>query len=144
MLNQNQKRRFVCTLMAALLLFVAAASVANARNVDVTSPPTPVESSQAAADTPNLIITVDGNVTALDNQSDQPNLYQGRGNPPFVDNSSAPFIAQNEIAEGAEQDNLIATQTSPDFSVLIASCFSLLVAAAVVGALVFVRRRKAD
>ena len=50
MLNQNQKRRFVCTLMAALLLFVAAASVANARNVDVTSPPTPVESSQAAAE----------------------------------------------------------------------------------------------
>ena len=144
MLNLVQKRRFVCTLMAVLLLSIATASVANARDVDVTSPPTPVEAGQATADTPNLIMTLDGNVTAPESQSDQPNLYQTQGSPPTVDDNSTLVIAPHNEGGDAEQNNLIATQTTPDVSVLVAGCVSLLVAAAAVGVLLFSRRRKTD
>jgi hypothetical protein len=142
MLKLKQKGIFVCTLMAALLLLLVSASAASARDVDVTSPPALAESGQAPADTPNLIMTLDGNVTAPDNQSDQPNLYQAQDTPPTVDDdNSTMVIAQNEDTGGAEQNNLIATQASHDLSVLIAGCASLLVAVAAVGAFALYRRR---
>ena len=144
MLNLVQKRRFVCTLMAVLLLSIATASVANARDVDVTSPSTPVEAGQVIADTPNLIMTLEGNVTAPESQSDQPNLYQAQDSPPAVDDNSTLVIAPHNEGGDAEHNNLIATQTTPDVSVLVAGCVSLLVAAAAVGVLLFSRRRKTD
>ncbi len=144
MLNPIQKRRFVCTLIAVFLLSLAAASVANARDVDVTTPPAPAEAGQAPADTPNLIMTLDGNVTAPESQSDQPNLYQAQDSPLVADENSTLVIAPHEDTGSADQNNLIATKTSPDISVLVAGCVSLAVAAAAVSVLLLVRRRKTD
>jgi hypothetical protein len=144
MLNLKQKRNFVCTLIAALLLSVAAASVANARDVDVPIPPTVDESGQASADTPNLIMTLDGNATAPDSQSEEPNLYQAQDNSNPVDDNSTRVIDQEDAMSGSEENNLIATQTSPDFSVLVAGCLSLLVAVAAVGTVTLVRKRRTD
>ena len=144
MLNLIKKRNFVCTLIAVLFVSIAAASMANARDVAVTSPPTPAEAGQATADTPNLIMTLDGNVTASENQGDKPNLYQTQDSPPAGDDNSTLVIAPHNEGGDAQQNNLIATQTVPDVSVLIAGCVSLLVAAAAVCVLLFVRRRKTD
>ena len=145
MLNLKQERLFVCTLIAVLLLVASAASVANARDVPPTSPPTPVEESPATADPPTLIMTLEGNVTAPTGQGDQPNLYQAQDGSSNVDNSTL-VIAPYDNATGTEQDNLIAPHTSPspDYSVLMAACLSLLVAAVAVSVLIFVRRRKTD
>jgi hypothetical protein len=144
MLNPKQKKYFICTLMAALLLSVASTSMANARTENVTSPPTPAESGQAPADTPNLIMTLNSTATEPDNQGNQPNLHQAQDNPSVVDDNSTLVIAPYGNAGSAEQNSFTATQTPPDFSVLIAGCASLLVAAFAVGMLMFVRRRKAD
>jgi len=144
MLNLKQKRFFICTLMAAYLLSVAAVSAANARTVDVTSPPALDESGQTLADTPNLIMTWNGTATEPDNQGNQPNLYQAQDNPPVVDDNSTRVIAQNDNPSSDGQNNLIASQTSPDFTVLIAGCLSLVIAAVAVGVMLFVRRRRAD
>ena len=144
MLNLIQKRSFVCTLMAVLFVPIVAASMANAHDVAVTSPLVPAEVGQATADTPNLIMTLDGNVTASESQGDQPNLYQAQDSPPAVDDNSTLVIAPHNEGGGADENNLIATQTAPGISVLVTGCVSLLVAAAAVGLLLFVRRRKTD
>ncbi len=143
MLNLIQKKHVVCLMMAVLFVSIAATSMANAREVDVTSPPTQVEDDRAA-DTPNLIMTLDGDVTEPENQGDEPNLYQTQDTPLVDDDNSTVVIAPHDEAGAAEEDNLIATQTSPDLSVLIAGCASLLVAAAAVSVLMLVRRRKAE
>ena len=121
MLNLIQKRRFVCTLIAVFFVSIVAVSMANARDVDVTSPPAPVEVGQAPADTPNLIMTLDGNVTVPESQSEEPNLYQAQDSPPVIDDNSTSVIAPNNNAGGTEENNLIATQTAPDLTVFIVS-----------------------
>jgi ferredoxin len=93
-------------------------------------------------DAPNLIITLDGNVTAPESQNDQPNLYQTRDNPPVGDDNSTIVIAPYDNAGGSEQNSLIATQTTSDISVIVAGCAGVIVAVAVVAVLLFVRRRK--
>lgn len=127
--------------MTALFVSIAAASMASARDVDVTSPPTQDEGQ--AADTPNLIMTLDGNVTDQENGSDEPNLYQTQDSP-LVDGDNSTLVIAPRDAEGAEDNNLIATQTTPDISVLVAGCLSLVVAAAAVSVLLLIRRRKTE
>jgi len=144
MLNLIQKRCFVCTLIAVFFVSIAAASMANARDEDVTTTPAPVEAGQAPADTPNLIMTLDGNVTAQESQSDQPNLYQAQDSPPVANDNSTLVIAPHDDTGSADQNNLIATKTAPDVSVLVAGCVSLAVAAAAVGVLLLGCRRKTD
>ncbi len=144
MLNLIQKRRIVCALIAVFFVSIAAASVANAREVDVTTPPAPADGGQAAEDIPNLIMTLDGNATAQEGQGDQPNLYQAQDDSGVVDDNSTLVIAPHDDTQGAEQNNLIATQTTPDITMLVAGCVSLLIVAAAVGVLLFVRRRKKD
>jgi hypothetical protein len=145
MLNLKQKRWLICTLIAALLLSVGAASTANAR--DTTSLPTPVESDQATSDTPVLIMTLDGNATAPDNDSDQPNLYQTQDTDTSatVEDNSTRVIAQDDSAGGADQI-LIAPkpETSPDFTVLVLGVVGVLIAAAAISATILMRRHKAD
>ncbi len=140
MLNLNQKRRIAYTLIAIFFVSIASASMANARDVDVTSP---VEPGQAAADTPNLIMTLDGNVTAPKSESDQPNLYQTQDDPPAVDDNSTVVIAPYDEAGSAEENNLIATNTAPDMSALIAGCAGVFAIAAAIAVLLLVHRSKA-
>ena len=140
MLNLNQKRRIACTLIAVFFVSIASASMASARDVDVTSP---AEQGQAPIDAPNLIMTLDGNVTAPENESDQPNLYQTQDSPPAVDDNSTLVIAPRDEAGSAEETNLIATNTAPDMSALIAGCTGLLAIAAAVAVLLLANRGKA-
>jgi cobalamin biosynthesis Mg chelatase CobN len=143
MLNMKLKRPFVCITIVALLLSVATASVAYAREEDTSVPPAD-ENNQASEDIPNLIMTLDGNVTAPDDQSEEPNLYQAQDTPTEVDDNSTRVIAQDDTADGAEQNSLIATNTSPDYTVPIVGLAGLLAAVAAIGALLIIRKRKTD
>jgi hypothetical protein len=140
MLNLNQKRHIAYTLIAVFFVSIASASMASARDVDVTSPPEP---GQATAETPNLIMTLDGNMTGPENESDQPNLYQTQDSPPAVDDNSTVVIAPYHEAGSAQENNLIATSTAPDMSALIAGCACSFAIAAAVAVLLLVHRRKA-
>jgi hypothetical protein len=145
MLKISQKKHAICTLMTVLLLSVAAASLVQARAEDVASPPAVAEESQPLGDTPNLVMTMEGNVTVTDNQNDEPNLYQTQDNPPAIDKNSTLIIAQDDTEGSSQEENsLTATQTSPDFTVPIVGIAVLLGVAAVIVALLFVRKRTAN
>ncbi len=145
MLKMSQRKHAICTLMAVLLLSVALASFVNARAEDVSSPSAVNEDGQIAADTPNLVMTLDGNFTAPDSQSDQPNLYQTQDDSSAVDGNSTRVIAQDDSESSPQEENsLIAAQTSPDFTVPIVGIATLSAVAAVIVALLFVRKRTAN
>ena len=141
----TQKKHAICTLMAVLLLSIALASFANARAEDVPSPLEADEDGLASADTPNLVMTLDDNVTASDGESDEPNLYQAQDEPSIVDDNSTLVIAQDDSEGGPQEENsLVAAQTSPDFTVPIVGIAVLCAVAAVIVAFLFVRKRTAN
>jgi CHASE1-domain containing sensor protein len=145
MLKLKQKRHFSYVLIAALLISVGAASLASARNEDLTPSAPPVGIDQASADTPNLIMTLDSNVTEPDSQSDEPNLYQTQDNPTTIEDNSTRVIAQDDSADDAE-NILIApqTQNTPDYTVPILGGVGVIAVAAAIAAAILVRRRKID
>ena len=140
MLYIKQKRCFVCALTFALLFSIAAVSLVQARTEDGSPPPAADENGQTTADTPVLIMTQDGNTTAPEDQTEQPNLYQAEDAPTAVDDNSTRVTDQNDT--GGSQENLIATQTSPDYTALIIGIAGLIVAVAALGAFLLVYRRK--
>ncbi len=138
------KKHLVCILITSLAASAAIASCAQAQIVDPQSPPALNENGQFSPDTPTLIMTLDGNVTAPDDQGDQPNLYQAQDAPAAVDDNSTRVIAQDDTAGSAENNKLIATQTSSDLTILVVGIAGLIAAAAVVIAFLFIRKRKAN
>ena len=139
MFSNKQKRCLVCTLTVAFLFSIAAVSLVQARAEDE-SPPAVDDNEQPTADTPSLIMTLDGNVTAPEGQSEQPNLYQSQDSPTAVDDNSTGVVAQDDT-EGNQENSLISTQTSPDYTFLIVSIAGLIALTAAIGAFLFVRRR---
>lgn len=141
MLYIKQKRCFVCALTVALLFSIATVSLVQARTEDEPSPLAADENGQPTADTPVLIMTQDGNTTAPEDQTEQPNLYQAEEAPTAVDDNSTRVTDQDD-AEGSQESNLIATQTSSDYTVGIIGIAGLIVAVAALGAFLLVYRRK--
>jgi hypothetical protein len=139
MLSNKQKRCLACTLMVAFLFSIAAVSLVQARAEDE-SPPAVDENEQPTADTPALIMTLDGNATAPEDQSEQPNLYQSQDSPTAVDDNSTGLIAQDDT-QGNQEKSLISTKTSPDYTFLIVGIAGLVAVAATIGAFLLVRRR---
>jgi hypothetical protein len=85
-------------------------------------------------------MTQDGNTTAPEDQTEQPNLYQAQDDPTAVDDNSTRVTDQDDTG-GSQESNLIATQTSPDYTALIIGITGLIAAVATVGAVQLVRRR---
>jgi hypothetical protein len=140
LLNIKQKKCFICALTVALLSSIAAVSLVQARTEDAPSPPAVEENGQPTADTPVLIMTQDGNATAPEDQTEQPNLYQAQDPPTAVDDNSTGVIAQDDTG-GNQEDSLIATQTSSDYTVLIVGSAGLIAVLAAIGAFLLARRR---
>jgi hypothetical protein len=140
MLYIKQKRCFVCALTVALLFSIAAVSLVQARTEDESFPPAADENGQSTADTPVLIMTQDGNTTAPEDQTEQPNLYQTEDAPTAIDDNSTRATDQNDT--GGNQENLVATQTSSDYTVMIIGIAGLIVAVAALGAFLLAYRRK--
>ena len=140
MLSVKQKRCFVCALTFALLSSVAAVSLVQARIEDAPLPPAVDESGQPTADTPVLIMTQDGNATATEDPTEQPNLYQAKDPPTAVDDNSTGVIAQDDT-ERNQEDSLIAVQTSPDYTVVIIGSAGLIAVIVAIAAFLLVRRR---
>jgi len=145
MLKMNVKKYSVCALLAVLLFSVAASSSVHARGEDVLSPAASDENEKPSSDTQNLIMTLDGDVTAPDNLSDEPNLYQTQDDSSAVDDNSTLVIAQDD-AEGSQQEDnsLISAQSAPDLAVPIVGIAAFLAAAAVTIGVMLIRKRKAD
>jgi hypothetical protein len=97
------------------------------------------ENEQPTAATPSLIMTLDGNATAPEDETEQPNLYQSEDSATTTDDNSTGVIAPD--AEGSQENSLISTQTSSDYTVLIVGIAGLIAVTAAVGALVLVRKR---
>jgi hypothetical protein len=140
MLSIKQRSCFVCVMSLALLFSVAAVSVVQARTEDVPSPPALDENEQPTADTPVLVMTQDGNATATEDQTEQPNLYQAQDPPAAVDDNSTGVIAQDDT-ELSQEDSLIAAQTSPDYTVVIIGSAGLIAVLVALAAFLLVRRR---
>ena len=138
-LNNKQKRCLACTLTVALLLSIAAVQLVQART-KAELPPAADENEQSTADIPNLIMTLDGNTTAPEDQAEEPNLYQSQDSPTAVDDNSTGLIAQDDTQDNQE-NSLISTQTSPDYTFLIVGIAGLIALTAAIGAFLFVRRR---
>ena len=138
-MRDMQKRCLVCILTVALLLSIQAVSLVQARAEDE-SPPAVDENAQPTTDTPTLTMTQDGNATAPEDQSEQPNLSQSQDSPAAVDDNSTGVIAQDDT-EGSQENSLIATQTSPDYTVLISGIAGLTAVTVAIGAFLFVRKR---
>jgi type II secretory pathway pseudopilin PulG len=139
MFSNKQKRCLACTLTVAFLLSIAAVQLVQARTEDEL-PPAVVENEQPTADTPTLIMTLDGNATAPEDQSEQPNLYQSQDSPTAVDDNSTGLIDQDDT-QGNQENSLISTQTSPDYTILIVGIAGLIAVTAAIGAFLFVRRQ---
>ncbi len=142
MLKKKQKKCLFYGMLVALLVSVAATSSAYARDENVAPPPAADANGQPTADEPLLIMTLDGNVTVPESQSDQPNLYQAQDAPAGVDDNSTRVIAQDD-AGNSQENVLIAPQPSPDYSVLMVGITGLFAVAIAVGAFLIVRKRKA-
>jgi hypothetical protein len=140
MMSNKQKRCFICTLTVALLFSIATVSLVQARTEDESPPPAVDENGQPTADTPVLIMTQDGNTTAPEDQTEQPNLYQAQDAPTAVDDNSTRVTDQDDTGD-SQENSLIATQTSPDYTALIIGIAGLIVAVAAIGAFVLVHKR---
>ncbi len=141
MLNLKE-RHLVCTL-TLLILAISVASTVYARTVDAPTPPAADEKTEPSADTPVLIMTLDGNTTAPDDSTDQPNLYQAQDAPTAVDDNSTEVTTQ-EDPTGAADNTLYTAQAAPDYTLAIVGCGGLLAVAGMLVAVVLVRKRKAD
>ena len=139
MFSNKQKRCLVCTLTVAFLFSIAAVSLVQARAEDE-SPSAVDENEQPTTNIPSLIMTLDGNATAPEDQSEQPNLYQSQDSPTAVNDNSTGLIAQDDT-QGNQENSFISTQTSPDYTVLAVGIAGLIAVTAVIGAVLFVRRR---
>ncbi len=66
-------------------------------------------------------MTQDGNVTAPDDQNEEPNLYQSQDQENEVQDNSTRVIAEDDTQTNQEGNH--STQTSPDYALLLRQCW---------------------
>lgn len=141
MLSIKLKKSFVSILTVALLFSVASAASVQAQTEDTTLVQEVDDNEQPKDDTPMLIMTQDGNVTAPDDQNEEPNLYQSQDQENEVQDNSTRVIAEDDTQTNQE-GNLISTQTSPDYVLLLLGSVGLIAALAGIVAFLLVQKRK--
>lgn len=141
MLSIKLKKSFVSILTVALLFSVASAASVQAQTEDTTLVQEVDDNEQPKDDTPMLIMTQDGNVTAPDDQNEEPNLYQSQDQENEAQDNSTRVIAEDDTQTNQE-GNLISTQTSPDYALLLLGSVGLIAALAGIVAFLLVQKRK--
>lgn len=141
MLSIKLKKCFVSILTVALLFSVASAASVQAQTEDTTLMQEVDDDDQPKDDTPMLIMTQDGNVTAPDDQNEEPNLYQSQDQENEAQDNSTRVIAEDDTQTNQE-GNLISTQTSPDYALLLLGSVGLIAALAGIVAFLLVQKRK--
>ncbi len=141
MLSIKLKKSFVSILTVALLFSVASAASVQAQTEDRTLVQEVDDNEQPKDDTPMLIMTQDGNVTAPDDQNEEPNLYQSQDQENEAQDNSTRVIAEDDTQTNQE-GNLISTQTSPDYVLLLLGSVGLIAALAGIVAFLLVQKRK--
>ncbi len=141
MLSIKLKKSFVSILTVALLFSVASAASVQAQTEDRTLVQEVDDNEQPKDDTPMLIMTQDGNVTAPDDQTEEPNLYQSQDQENEAQDNSTRVIAEDDTQTNQE-GNLISTQTSPDYVILLLGSVGLIAALAGIVAFLLVQKRK--
>lgn len=141
MLSIKLKKSFVSILTVALLFSVASAASVQAQTEDTTLMQEVDDDDQPKDDTPMLIMTQDGNVTAPDDQNEEPNLYQSQDQENEAQDNSTRVIAEDDTQTNQE-GNLISTQTSPDYALLLLGSVGLIAALAGIVAFLLVQKRK--
>ena len=141
MLSIKLKKSFVSILTVALLFSVASAASVQAQTEDRTLVQEVDDNEQPKDDTPMLIMTQDGNVTAPDDQTEEPNLYQSQDQENEAQDNSTRVIAEDDTQTNQE-GNLISTQTSPDYALLLLGSVGLIAALAGIVAFLLVQKRK--
>ncbi|MDT8781506.1 MAG: hypothetical protein IAX22_02510 [Candidatus Bathyarchaeota archaeon] len=141
MLSIKLKKSFVSILTVALLFSVASAASVQAQTEDTTLMQEVDDNEQPKDDTPMLIMTQDGNVTAPDDQNEEPNLYQSQDQENEAQDNSTRVIAEDDTQTNQE-GNLISTQTSPDYALLLLGSVGLIAALAGIVAFLLVQKRK--
>ena len=138
----NQKKLLIFALLTAILFVAAAISVANAEEDSV--PPLLGNTLVDSSDTPNLIAAQ--NDTMVTTEQPPTALDQTRENSTSASDDTA-IHTMEESGGIPPQDatNLIATQTAPDHTPLIAgiALVSLVAICVLIVAVVMSRRRKA-
>jgi len=140
-LSIKLKKSFVSILTVALLFSVASAASVQAQTEDRTLVQEVDDNEQPKDDTPMLIMTQDGNVTAPDDQTEEPNLYQSQDQENEAQDNSTRVIAEDDTQTNQE-GNLISTQTSPDYALLLLGSVGLIAALAGIVAFLLVQKRK--
>jgi len=140
-LSIKLKKSFVSILTVALLFSVASAASVQAQTEDTTLMQEVDDDDQPKDDTPMLIMTQDGNVTAPDDQNEEPNLYQSQDQENEAQDNSTRVIAEDDTQTNQE-GNLISTQTSPDYALLLLGSVGLIAALAGIVAFLLVQKRK--
>lgn len=141
MLSIKLKKSFVSILTVALLFSVASAASVQAQTEDTTLMQEVDDDDQPKDDTPMLIMTQDGNVTAPDDQNEEPNLYQSQDQEKEAQDNSTRVIAEDDT-QTSQEGNLISTQTSPDYALLLLGSVGLIAALAGIVAFLLVQKRK--
>lgn len=141
MLSIKLKKSFVSILTVALLFSVASAASVQAQTEDTTLMQEVDDDDQPKDDTPMLIMTQDGNVTAPDDQNEEPNLYQSQDQENEAQDNSTRVIAEDDT-QTSQEGNLISTQTSPDYALLLLGSVGLIAALAGIVAFLLVQKRK--
>ncbi|MDI9578024.1 MAG: hypothetical protein QM398_07825 [Thermoproteota archaeon] len=141
MLSIKLKKSFVSILTVALLFSVASAASVQAQTEDTTLMQEVDDNEQPKDDTPMLIMTQDGNVTAPDDQNEEPNLYQSQDQENEAQDNSTRVIAEDDT-QTSQEGNLISTQTSPDYALLLLGSVGLIAALAGIVAFLLVQKRK--
>jgi len=140
-LSIKLKKSFVSILTVALLFSVASAASVQAQTEDTTLMQEVDDNEQPKDDTPMLIMTQDGNVTAPDDQNEEPNLYQSQDQENEAQDNSTRVIAEDDT-QTSQEGNLISTQTSPDYALLLLGSVGLIAALAGIVAFLLVQKRK--
>lgn len=141
MLSIKLKKSFVSILTVALLFSVASAASVQAQTEDTTLMQEVDDDDQPKDDTPMFIMTQDGNVTAPDDQNEEPNLYQSQDQENEAQDNSTRVIAEDDT-QTSQEGNLISTQTSPDYALLLLGSVGLIAALAGIVAFLLVQKRK--
>lgn len=144
MLSIKLKKSFVSILTVALLFSVASAASVQAQTEDTTLMQEVDDNEQPKDDTPMLIMTQDGNVTAPDDQNEEPNLYQSQDQENEAQDNSTRVIAEDDT-QTSQEGNLISTQTSPDYALLLLGSVGLIAAlAGIVAFLLGTEKKKSE
>lgn len=141
LLSNKIKKSFVSVLMVALLFSIVSLSSVQAQTEDNGYLPPADDNEKSTDNEPMLIMTQDGNVTEPEDETEEPNLYQTQDQETEADDNSTRIIAEDD-AEGSQEGNLIATQTSPDYTMLLLGSAGLIAALAGIVAFLLVRKKK--